>query len=128
MPIDNLWGEIPEADENESPTSILDAQAEILSEKTGNILTGVVLSGRSEDRICAEFSIRVRSLNNFEITLLRITHDVFMYPVLLTDLLGTTDEVKQCPDADTFKKELSIILQSDRAKRVLSSLLAQTNA
>ena len=127
MTTENLWGEIPEATQSESPKSILELQANILSEKTEYNLQGEVLSGKDEDRLFAELFIRVRSLNNFEISLVRITHDLFMYPVRLYDLLEMYGEFKECANADAFKKELSIILGSGKVKRVISSLLAQTN-
>ena len=128
MTTDNLWGEFPERDQIESPTSILKTQSRILTEKTDYSLQGRVVSSSDGETMFAEFSIRAHSLNNFEIALVRITHDLFMYPVVLTDLLRTDEEPKDCLDADAFKQELSIILQSKRVKRVISSLLAQTNA
>ncbi len=126
MTTDNLWGELPKPDNDESPADILRAQAKVLHEQTKYRLQGDVKTDSRDTTIISELTIVAPYLNGYEITVARVKHGPIMYPAKLFNLLSDEHKFVVCGDAESFKEALSRILQSDQIRKVISSLLAQS--
>ena len=125
MVAENLWGALPPADDAQSPSAILKAQAALLSETTNDNLRGVTSSERASGKLVTELSIRVYDMNNYEISLVRASHGAVMYPASLYNLLEDEYKALECHDEGEFKEVLGGILKSEKVQKVIASLLAQ---
>jgi hypothetical protein len=125
---ENLWGEIPKKGNLRTPITILREQASILGQVTNNVLQGDVSMGR--DGWGPEFqmtmSIIAPALDNYRFLLLRVAHDVSLFPVKVEDLVNDTEY--DCPDEESFVAVLKKILSSTATHRVIDSLLSQSQA
>jgi len=126
MPIKNLWGELPQADEVQSPASLLRGQAEILSEQTNGFLSGDVTTEAINDEIVTEFFVVAPFLNNYRVGILRIRHSALMYPLKITNLLKDRYSSIECTDAKALEDEIARILNSTEVHQIISSLFTQS--
>jgi len=70
-----------------------------------------------------ELYIQVPALNNYLLTILRIDHDIELYPVRLTASRPTTDVY--CANESEFEKAVESVLSSREVKAMLSRLRSQ---
>jgi len=128
MQSDNLWGEIPKKGSLRTPITILREQATVLGQATNNVLQGDVTTGR--ETFGSEFqmtlSIVAPALDNYRFSLLRVTHDLELFPVTVYDLVNDTQY--QCSDEASFLHALKEILSSKSTHRIIDSLLSQSQA
>lgn len=125
----DLWGPLPKMDHAKSPKRLLQEQAELLTERTEGTLRGTVRTDVEGDTISTELDVVAPFINNYTVTIVRITHGAMIYPALVYRQLREDDdhgEPWECMDYDGFEKALSRILQSPRVGSVLSSLLIQS--
>ena len=84
----------------------------------------------SRDTFGPEFqmtmSIVAPALNNYRFFLMRVSHDLALYPVTVTDLINDTEY--ECPNEEVFLVALKEILSSKATHRVIDSLLSQSQA
>jgi hypothetical protein len=139
---DDLWGELPNAIEIETPAEILQAQAALLTKKTKQRLTARVntvddsrlgpfasfardipTNALDDSAFRYRFVIVAPALNNYIYSVLEIGHSIKLYPVLVFDF--TEKRIHQCPDADVYRKTIGSILQSADTHQAIASLLKQ---
>ncbi len=127
MSTSNLWGDLPEAVIARNPLQILKEQASELTKMTKGVLMGIVEGPLpyGSGTFAFELSIRAPALNDYSITVLRIEYNLHMYPLTLTDILKPKQH--ECNDESTYLSELKNILQSSGMRKVISSLLVQSN-
>lgn len=85
MATQDLWGELPLAEEVRSPLTILKEQAALLGQKTNNLLQGHVNFHRStiDPQFTADFDIEAPLLDSYFYHVLTIRYPVTLYPVIV---------------------------------------------
>lgn len=126
MSDENLWGELPVAQEIETPSSILRAQATALRKLTGGVLDArIVTSQAPSAELEHEFRIVAPALGSYSTEILSMRHSAELYPVRVSapDLgWGGVD----ANDAAELKAKLKTVLQGDRARKIVAGLVAQS--
>lgn len=127
MATDDLWGELPDIEENKTPFVILKEQAELLTEKTDGLLLGEVSQNQSIGRegFCYTLYMVAPSLNNYRYNLLTISYEIGLYPLRLIE---SEKESVVCSDENEFKKELGEIFKSQGTQNVISKLLTHVRS
>jgi hypothetical protein len=134
MATQDLWGELPFDETVRTPVLILKEQAELLGQKTENILQGRVLPRRSVlgDGFEADLDIIAPLLDNYSFHVLTIEYPVTLYPVALRPDYNTQDpnsiplQPIKCRDEVSFIEALGGILTRPQVKKVISLLIAQS--
>ena len=128
MSTENLWGEITEQTAGPAPINLLREQADLLTKMTNGLLTGIAhtqAAARRFNQLNSYLSVRVASLNNYEVTLIKVQQPLLLYPLHITDHIAAKSY--DCSDYESFKVVLKQILSSDQMKKVLSGLLRQAD-
>ena len=148
---EDLWGDIPEAKDVITPLEILREQAKLLAQKTRGKLTANInrfnksLSNNETDAILSamanstkpntkllsldfhySFELIAPALNNYAYSILEIAHDIELYPVFVFD--WSSKKTYQCNDAATYHHCLATILQAEKTRNVIASLLKQSSS
>ena len=123
MSDENLWGDITVDPNVETPLSILKAQGAALKEATKGILDGRVVQSSTDRRLVYEFRVVVPGLGNYSATILRIMHEMTLYPVHIVNVF--TDEVLEAQDAASLRAALKAVFQSEEVRRIVRGLAAQ---
>ncbi len=121
-----MWGDLSNLEIVRTPKSILEEQAKLLTSATKNSLVGQVRKVEgpfSKKRFVYDLDIVVPSLNNYSYTVLRIEHDVDLYPILVRP--SEMAPGRTCSNEEAFCNAVEAILSSDGVKRVISRLLSQ---
>lgn len=121
MATENLWGDLTDLEAFKTPKSILNEQAEILTEETSGLLQGHIESTTAKDQFLHDFDVIVPSLNHYVHTILRVEHDIELYPLMLYGPEGKTE----CPNEVSFKEALRNSLAPKKLRKLLSSLISQ---
>lgn len=144
--MDNLWPEDIAVVETKAPVTILREQASLLSRQTKGIVEGEVV--RIPDDLGMQpfgyaFQIKAPALGDYRFLLLKIAHDVTMYPLRIRPDQSTLNELqsrkalKEFQDdprgiivhsEDEFVRVLSLLFASSRAKQVVRAILAQSGS
>ena len=126
MSDENLWGDLPVAEELETPFAILRAQANALRKLTGGVLDArIVTSQTPSAELEHEFRIVAPALGSYSTEILSIRHSAQLYPVRVSapDFgWGGTDSI----DSAELKANLKTVLQGDRARKIVAGLVAQS--
>ena len=123
MSEENLWGEISVDEKLETPVSILRSQAVTLNKVTKGLLDGRVVQVSKGDSLIYEFRMISPSLGNYSVSILKIAHDMALYPVaVLNEFTGRRAEAH---DPESMKEALKTVLQSDEVRRIVRGLVAQ---
>jgi hypothetical protein len=132
---DNLWGELPSVDEVRTPNMILSEQAAKLGELTRNILRGEVsqVSDVAPGFFAYALDIVAPVLDDFRVTVLRVSHALALYPVAVEDPFDDSpgwDEIPtpECQSQEEFVGLVRRILGSRAVHGVIANLLAQSRA
>lgn len=121
----NLWGELDVEENIRTPTAILKEQADALSTLTKGILDGRVGIDQGGKGLILEFFIVARAINGYSYELLNVTHDVELYPAYVFTQTNNRGRV-ECNDEQEFEDYLGEILSSNKVKRIISALIAQS--
>lgn len=133
---EDLWGELPRAEEIQAPRRILREQAQVLSDRTKRILVGQVETKSFIDGFQDTLVIIVPLLNNYTVDILEVRYPLAMYPLSIVDLLEPSKEsleIQQmglrgkpikCQNEQDFRAALKQILQSEHVHKAIGSLLA----
>ena len=112
-----------------TPKVILQQQAALLSQKTGDVLQGQVTvtppQPPSSD-FAVVFELYLPSLD-YRYKLLNIEHPVSLYPLKMWSMspdIGT--EYWDCPSEAVFKESLRQILSGPETTKLVSAMIAQT--
>lgn len=111
------------------PLTILREQADAITAKTKQRIRGQVT--QMTDRIgrwdfTYVFDLVAPFLDEYTYGLFRISHDLVMYPVLVSGNMLREEQL--CPNSDDFIETLREVFASDDTKRVIKALLSQTAA
>ena len=130
MATQNLWGDIKAEESVRTPTNVLKEQATALSRMTKGVLEGSVNVGREYGKFTIGLSIVAPAINNYEFEVVYVSHDIELYPVTVVAAWERYELNKpiECQNEEEFANALGRILGSDRVKRVISSLIAQSKA
>jgi hypothetical protein len=120
----NLWGDLRNFETIRTPKAILEEQARYLTDATGGLLVGNVdPRAQSPSAFAYDLDVQVPSLNNYVYTVLSISHDVDLYPVVIK--CSKPIVRLDCEDQQQFEVSIGSILASPEVKHVLSALVAQ---
>ncbi len=121
---ENLWGDLPGAEDVKTPLAFLREQAEQLSSLSTGVLEGTVKSSTDFlGRFLHELSIVVPALGGYRYSVVTVRHDLELYPLTV---IREGDEIR-AEDADDYVDILRTVLSSDAVRRVIAALLAQSN-
>jgi hypothetical protein len=128
----NLWGDLTGLETAKSPIIILKEQASQLTKMTKGLLEGQVkieryLDRNQEEKFRAVLYIKAPALDNYRAAILSIISGLEAYPVTINDLLAHM-EYEECDNEEEFILSLEKLLQSDRVKKALLSLISQSKA
>lgn len=123
MARESMWGEVPKSGKGiKRPSDYLDEQAAILSRIYTYDLRGEVTQEVSSGgRISIDFDIYVPSLGSYRYSLLKVTHRLGIYPLILYDLANNKDYT--CEDEEQFKQALRETLSSPVVRKVIEDIL-----
>jgi len=146
MIANDLWGDLPTGPAEKAPVAILKEQAQLLGQKTNQLLEGrvrqrdpeslsvnytaVSLSFPVDERIglvAYDFSIIAPTLNNYEYSVLTIVHSLNYYPLQLyaRSYNKYSYRFKTLSDQQSFEEELRAIFGSEEIRKVIAGLLGQ---
>lgn len=103
-----------------TPLSILREQASALGSKTQQLLKGEIDSTTTGDQFTHTLSVVAPALNMYRYELLKVWHDIFLYPLRARYQSGTTT---QLANEEQFVEWLRVNLSSAATKKVLDALL-----
>lgn len=120
----NMWGDLQHLPTDPSPRSVLQEQAQLLTQGTNGLLTGKVEQTISlENEFTYDLKIELSQVDNYAYTVLSISYTVKFYPVRVkSDFLVAP---RKCDDEDAFKHAIASILGSAGVKAVVARLLSQ---
>jgi len=138
----NLWpAEITEVSEITPPVVILEQQATMLGDMTKNIVLAEVKAEESKTyEFSYTFDIVAPILDNYRYRLLTIYHHIDFYPLIIAvekeiyqdiKLSDKTKKESMALEVDSeskFLEELRKIFRSNKTKRIISALLAQSKS
>lgn len=136
----DLWGNLAIQEGPVPPIVILKEQANLLDQKTNNILRGEVISlvpgfekteeGSKKEEIIHQFFIVVPALKNYRYELFSIKHQIDRpYPVrfiISEDYYEGQYNKGISQDESAFEMNLSKILSSNYTKSIIQNLLIQS--
>lgn len=110
-----------------TPFTVLNDQAEALTEATGNRLIGATT--RSVDRggdFDAELyvSIRLQLFSNYRLTILTVDYPRQFFPLQMYDAIN--DRTFECKNQDEFEMRLQEILGSPNTTKAIKELMNHT--
>jgi hypothetical protein len=128
QPIPDLWPEI-EQTQVVPPVAILREQAALLGQKTNYLLQGRVQTTVDlHGRFVHSFYIVAPALDDYTYKLFEVKHDANQYPVEADSLGRTGPLTVDLNSEQQLLDHIRKILNSDKTKRVVGSLLAQVKA
>ena len=124
--IPDLWPDDLSVADVVPPVVILRQQASLLGKKFKYVIEGEVQSDELGGNFVHSLYIVAPALGDYHYLLCRVTHDIEPYPLRIIDV----KDLQQipCKDEQEFIKELGNIFQSEWTRRVMASLIAQSEA
>ncbi len=124
---DNLWGDLPDAEEGPTPRGILRQQADILTGQTRGMLSGAVETTVVEGNVQVKLLLVAPYLGNYEVEIVTVRYSgVSVFP--LDVFSSAKGRNYTCWDIEEFKAHLSEILQSTQVREAVAALLTQSQA
>jgi hypothetical protein len=118
-----------------APVNILKEQAAVLGKRTNGLLDAEAVPHRDPydtTKLRYSFEIVAAALQNYRYELFQIVHGPEMYPVTFKVEREMSNDVKadsyggiDASNEEEFKKTFALILNSQKARKVISGLLAQ---
>ncbi|MCX6592454.1 MAG: hypothetical protein NTZ56_13110 [Acidobacteria bacterium] len=127
----DLWGPEISTVTERSPLSILKEQAALLGEKTKGVVVAEVRTHSSEGEICHEFRVVAPALDYSFVLFSLSGGGAELYPLKV--LSNSTEKLKPLGDRRSLRDEAALLsflkaaLSSEKAKRVVSALIAQSS-
>ena len=101
----SFWGDLAELSPTRTPTTILKEQGKILEKATKGILrvrvdtlgdasTAQIKSRRERFADITIWFVLVAPLLNYEVLIITVTHDPFLYPLKLTNQINDKQQIK----------------------------------
>lgn len=126
----NLWGNLDDIEPQRTPTTVLKEQASELTEATKGVLRGSVESGMRYGRFAASLAVVAPALNDYEFTVAEVSHNLDLYPArLVADWdKGQREAGVECGSEAELEEALAQILTSERVRKAITSLIAQSKS
>ena len=124
-PLD-LWPNDLGATDVVPPVVILRQQAALLGTRFKYAITGEVQSDDIDGKFLHGFYIVAPALGDYHYLLFSIIHGIELYPLAIQGVKDMTS--LSCNDEQTFIGSLQGIFQSEWTRKVIASLLAQSQA
>ena len=118
----NMWGEINDMADVRAPHEIIAEQGQYLSEMTNGVLELKIDRKQSNTVFNYDVHIALPEMN-YKQRILRLTHDIKLYPANIFDEQGT-NEYRSRNQAE-FEENLGQILSSSDTRVIISGLMAQ---
>ena len=122
MAVKNMWGDINDMADVSTPHEIVEEQGQILSEMTSGTLELKIERKQSSTVFNYDVFISLPAMN-YKQRILRMMHDIKLYPANLYDEQGTNEF--RCKNQEEFEESLASILSSNETKIIISGLMAQ---
>jgi hypothetical protein len=123
----NLWGELHiDALNQTTPTQILKDQAALLSDMTKSVLQADVTVSLYNGIFNLDLNIVAPAIENYRYEVVSVTHGLEMYPVTVKPQNDLSAHDIVCKNDTEFETALGEILSSERVRRVIGLLLAQS--
>ena len=122
MTAKNMWGDINAMTDVRTPHEIIDEQGQLLSEMTHGKLELKIERKQSSTVFNYDVFIALPTMN-YKQRMLRLMHDIKLYPANLYDEQGTNEF--RCKNQEEFETNLASILSASETKVIISSLMAQ---
>jgi hypothetical protein len=129
MSTENLWGKIDLTVKLDTPAVLLKQQANALEKATRGLLSGRVQPYNTNDpnQIGHELRIVAPALANYSVAIVSVAHDITLYPAsVLSDVDG--EEMGEARNPEELKDLLRLVLQSEKVKKIVHALIAQSVA
>jgi hypothetical protein len=128
MEAQNLWGDLGLEELIRTPVDILKEQANLLSTLTKGILFGdIKINKGTAGEIYLEMSIVAPAMDNYRFNVLDIKHGLELYPAIVVQPNSNEKRI-ECQNEEELTAALGDILGSERVRRVIRSLVAQSKA
>ena len=128
MSTENLWGSLDGFKKIKTPLSIVREQGELLTQATQGILEGYVKIESQAENIRFSFSIIATRLNQYRYEVLKVSHPVTIYPVVVLNTVERKRSWEECLSEEIFLSKIKSILSSSEMRRVIESLLSQSES
>ena len=125
MTTEDLWGEIPLGDKQQTPLTILKEQADLLTKKTGGEIEGVVFAASENNKFSGKMRLKVPKLGKFFIDVIFIRYSIGLYPVYITPSIFDSDYEVPVDNIDEFKTKLRDIFQSEELTTLIRKVRTQ---
>lgn len=124
---DDLWGDLPEADQTKKPADILREQAALLSQKTKNVVEGLVNQYQPDATVVGyDFYIRCPIMDNYSYHVLRLQHRILeIFPFTVTD--AANNKNYHAGNEGEYRNILLKIFGSDTVRKVIAALRREAN-
>ena len=122
MAAKNMWGDINDMTDLRTPHEIIEEQGQVLSEMTKGTLELKIERKQSNTVFNYDVSISLPAMN-YKKRVLRLMHDIKLYPANLYDEQGTNEF--RCKNQEDFEANLASILSANETKVIISGLMAQ---
>jgi len=122
MAIKNMWGDINDMADIRAPHEIIEEQGKLLSEMTKGLLELKIERKQSQTIFSYDVYISLPSMQ-YKQRILRLTHDIKLYPANLHDEQGTNEY--RSKNQVEFEENLCATLSSNETRTVISGLMAQ---
>jgi hypothetical protein len=124
--IPNLWPDDIANSNLRSPVAILREQARFLAEKTRHLLEGFVRTKvLANNQLSHFFYIEAPKLDGYQFHLFTIEHQTDFYPV---KIFSDSDHYVIAKSEEELMKRLSDLLSSEKTKKVIHALIAQSQS
>ena len=100
-----MWGDLSEVQIIRTPRTVLLEQAQFLTEATKGTLVGVVREGPSARVFQHDLLVKVPSLNNYQVNILQVEHEIDLYPASL--VASRTNTIVVCKNEAEFEKAVA---------------------
>lgn len=118
----NMWGELDDMADVRAPHEIIEEQGQYLSDMTKGVLELKIDRKQSNTVFNYDVHITLPAMN-YKQRILRLTHDIKLYPANLFDEQGTNEYRSQ--NQTEFEENLGAILSSSDTRVIISGLMAQ---
>jgi hypothetical protein len=118
----NLWPNDFGQEETLAPVAILRQQGNALGERTQNIIIGRVNTHGNAVTFLHDFILFCPPLA-YQVPILRVQHQLEFYPATITP---DGQEPVTAADPDDFSDKLAKVFASEKVKKIIRSLLAQS--
>lgn len=126
--IPNLWPDQLGKEVIVTPRAVLQRQAQVLAERSGNQIQGEIHSRALGPDFTHSFHLKTPAVDSFQFFVARVRHNInHVYPVRLY-LTESDDRGIECETEEAFIEALRKHLSEARVVQIVESLLAQLTA